>query len=84
MSKLRTLDRRFDKARGQYDTAIQNVVKEISLISGVEDLHCDELAGDGLGISIGDSTVHVGVSELIEIFERTGKITLQDLEQTSL
>jgi len=74
MSKLRTLERRLRKAEGLYNSAISNVVMEISKISGIEDLHGDELAGDGLGIAIGDSDVHVGLCELIEVFERTGKI----------
>lgn len=83
MSKLRTLERKLIKAESLYDTAINNIVIEISKISGIDDLHGDMLSGDGLGIAMGDSDAHVGIGDLINVFESTGKITIDDLEKTS-
>jgi hypothetical protein len=87
MSKLRRLSKKVDKLRIALYSAIDDVATEVSKISGVENIVCNDLANDGLGVRIDEDDngdTHVGISDLIEVLEKTGTITRKDLESTFL
>ena len=87
MSKLRRLSKKVDKLRISLYSAMDDVSGEVSKISGVENIVCNDLANDGLGVRIEDddnNDTHIGISDLIEILEKTGTITREDLESTFL
>ena len=87
MSKLRRLSKKVDKLRISLYSAMDDVSVEVSKISGVENIVCTDLANDGLGVRNEDddnNDTHIGISDLIEILEKTGTITREDLESTFL
>lgn len=87
MKKLERLAKKVQKLQGDLDDAIADVSVEVSNISGIEEIQGNMLSGDGLGIRIDDEesrNTHVAISDLIDALNRTGTLTRDDLEKTTL
>lgn len=86
MKKLEKLKNKYDGCRAALDNAIDNVEMEIAKISGIDNIQCNDLANDGLGVRIDEDdngNTHVSIRDLVETLEKTGIITREDLEKTS-
>lgn len=88
--KLKTLNKKLNKARLDYLGAIDEIVVEICNLTGcsAEEIMSNDFPDDGLGIShISEMNgeVYAPIEKLINLLEKNKKLTIDDIiDNTSL